>query len=308
MFEFFRPVLEFDNPVKYAIPFFILLMSLEAYLSYRERSDNYKWKDSVASLSMGLGSMVCDLLGKAIAFLVFMHIYEATGFFKEELSYTALGWCLLFVADDFSFYWHHRSSHEVRILWAAHVNHHSSEHYNLSTALRQSWAEVFYKYLLFYSWLPLVGFHPLMVFTQISFSLIYQFWIHTKYIRQLPPVVEFLFNTPAHHRLHHASNVRYLDKNHGGILIIWDRMFGTFGEMKPDEPIQFGITTNIHTFNPLRIASHEFIAIWRDVRTAPTWSDKLKYIINPPGWSHDGRSQTATEMQANLPLQQPPHS
>ena len=187
-------------------------------------------------------------------------------------------------------------SHQIRLLWAAHVNHHSSQKYNLSTALRQSWAELFYKYI-WYLWLPILGFEPIMILTQISISLIYQFWIHTQFIGKMHPIIEFVFNTPSHHRVHHAKNVRYLDRNHAGILIIWDRMFGTFQEELEEEPVVYGITTNIDTYNPLVIASHEFKNIWQDVRGSSSLADKWNYLFKPPGWSHDGRSKTADEMR-----------
>ncbi len=300
MWDLFKPILvDFKNPVLFAIPFFLLLIFLEVYLNYRERKNNYLLKDSLASISMGLGSIVSDIISKSLAFIAFVWLFENFGIFKEQLSWTVLGWVLLFFLDDFTFYWHHRLSHEVRILWAAHVNHHSSEQYNLSTALRQSWTEIFYKYI-FFLWLPFLGFHPLMVLTQISINLIFQFWVHTKFIKKLPSFIEFIFNTPSHHRVHHASNPRYLDRNHAGTLIIWDRMFGTFSEEKDEEPVVYGITTNIDTYNPLKIASHEFTSMWKDIREAPKFSDRLKYIFYAPGWSHNGKSLTARQMRVAL--------
>lgn len=297
MWEFFKPILvDFKNPVLFAIPFFLLLLGIEIWISYKEKRHFYKKKDSIASITMGLGSLFSDILAKSTAFVLFVWLYQNFGFFKAELSWTPLGWILLFFLDDFTFYWHHRLSHEVRILWACHVNHHSSQEYNLSTALRQSWTEIFYKYA-FFLWLPLVGFHPLMVLTQISINLIFQFWIHTKMIKKLPWPIELIFNTPSHHRVHHASNVRYLDRNHAGTLIIWDRLFGTFAEEVDEEPVVYGITTNIESFNPLVIASHEFRSLWKDIRRAPNLGAKLKYIFYPPGWSHDGSTQTAREMR-----------
>lgn len=304
MWEFFQPILvEFDNPVLYAIPFFFLLMSLEAYINYKERADAYTLPDTAASLSMGVGSVFIDLLTKSLAYAIFLSLYEQVGWFKAELSYTLLGWSLLFFLDDFTFYWHHRLSHEIRLLWAAHVNHHSSTHYNLSTALRQSWSEVFYKYI-WYLWLPLLGFPPLMILTQISISLIYQFWIHTEKIQQLPAPIEWLFNTPSHHRVHHAKNIRYLDKNHGGILILWDRLFGTFQKELPEDPVVYGITSNINTYNPLKIATHEFVSLGKDLKRAPSLADRLRYLLLPPGWSHDGPNLTAKALQQEAKAQQ----
>jgi sterol desaturase/sphingolipid hydroxylase (fatty acid hydroxylase superfamily) len=262
MWDLFKPILvDFQNPVIFAIPFFLLLIGIEVYLNYKERKNNYILKDSLASISMGLGSIVSDIIAKSIAFIGFVWLFEHYGFFKEQLSWTVLGWVLLFFLDDFTFYWHHRLSHEFRILWAAHVNHHSSEQYNLSTALRQSWTEILYKYI-FFLWLPFLGFHPMMVLTQISINLIFQFWVHTKLIKKLPPFIEFLFNTP--------------------------------------EPVVYGITTNIDTYNPLKIATHEYASLWRDIREAPRFSDKLKYIFYAPGWSHNGKTLTARQMRDAL--------
>jgi sterol desaturase/sphingolipid hydroxylase (fatty acid hydroxylase superfamily) len=216
-----------------------------------------------------------------------------------NLGWHWYAWVLIIFADDFTFYWHHRLSHEIRILWAAHVNHHSSQTLNLATALRQSWAEQLYKYFWWF-WLPLVGFEPLMILMMMSISLIYQYWVHTELIKRLPVWYEFLFNTPSHHRVHHASNVRYLDQNHAGILVIWDRTFGTFARESDDEKPVYGITKNINTYNLFKIASHEFVDLWADVKRAPTFKDKLKYIFYPPGWSHDGPDLRARTLRRHL--------
>ncbi|MFT6760369.1 MAG: sterol desaturase/sphingolipid hydroxylase (fatty acid hydroxylase superfamily), partial [Psychroserpens sp.] len=212
-----------------------------------------------------------------------------------DIGYQWWAWVLLFFADDLSFYWHHRLSHHIRILWAAHINHHSSENYNLAVALRQSWTELFYKYI-FWLWLPILGFEPVMIFMMMGFSLIYQFWVHTKTIKSLGPL-EWIMNTPSHHRVHHASNTRYLDRNHAGILIIWDRIFGTFQKEEETDPVVFGITSNIHTHNLFKIAFHEFQSIWKDIKSAPNLKTKLGYIFMPPGWSHDGRSKTSDQLR-----------
>jgi sterol desaturase/sphingolipid hydroxylase (fatty acid hydroxylase superfamily) len=165
---------------------------------------------------------------------------------QDDLIMPAL---LLFLLDDFIYYWFHRANHEVRFMWAGHVNHHSSRFMNFGTALRQGVGERVSKYF-FWLPLPLLGFEPAMVITMMSVSLSYQFWIHTRAVGRLHPWIGFIFNTPSHHRVHHASNVRYLDCNHGGTLIIWDRLFGTFSKELDAEPVVYGLTHNIHTFNP----------------------------------------------------------
>lgn len=294
--DYYKMVPVESDPVAYFIPIFVLLIIIEAVISQIYNKELYQTKDAFASIGMGIGSVVINLLMKGLAFAAYLKIYEYRLF---DIGWQWWAWVLVFFLDDFTFYWYHRSAHEVRILWAAHVNHHSSEHMNLATALRQSWGELFFKYF-FWAWLPLIGFHPLMVFTMISISLIYQFWVHTTLINRFPKFFEMIFNTPSHHRVHHATNIRYLDKNHAGILIIWDRLFGTFEEERADEKPIYGITTNIHTYNPFKIASHEYIAVIKDVKRAPTFKDKLAYIFMPPGWSHDGEDQRAKTLQKKL--------
>lgn len=287
--------LEYD-PVVYAIPFFLLTIAAELYLNYKEKRDLYETKDSLASIGMGLGSLVIDLLMKTLAFTGYIYLFQFRLF---DIGWHWWSWVLIFFADDFTFYWHHRLSHEVRILWSAHVNHHSSTHYNLSTALRQSWGEQLYKFI-WWSWMPLLGFDPLMMMMMMSISLIYQYWVHTELIRRFPTWFEFVFNTPSHHRVHHASNIRYLDQNHGGILIIWDRLFGTFSKEDENEKPVYGITKNIETYNLFKIATHELKDIIKDVRSAPNFTDKLKYIFYPPGWSHNGPDLRARTLRRQL--------
>mgnify|MGYP005848749939 FL=1 len=269
-----------QDPVSYAIPLFVLLIIVELWIDLREKRALYHFKEAAASIAMGAGSVLINLFVKAFYFILFTYIYEHFALFSGALAYTALGWVLIVFADDFNFYWHHRLSHQVRILWAAHSNHHSSQDYNFAVALRQSWTEGFYKFV-FWLWMPLLGFPPLMIFTMVSFSLIYQFFLHTQTVRHLG-VWEYVLNTPSHHRVHHGSNTAYLDKNHGGIFIIWDRLFGTF--VPETEPVVYGLTKNIDTQNPVKIAAAEFVALWQDVKAAPSWKEKLKYIFYPPGW------------------------
>lgn len=185
-----------------------------------------------------------------------------------------LGW-------DVIYYWNHRFDHESRWLWAMHVVHHSSERYNLSTALRQPVAEALTIYAP-YGMLSLLGVRPAIVQDARALNLLYQFWIHTEVIASLGPL-EKVFNSPSHHRVHHGSNRRYLDRNHGSILIIWDRLFGTH-EVEA-EPVIYGLTSNIDTFNPLRIATHEWVAIARDVFRSANWADRIGYLVRGPGWA-----------------------
>jgi sterol desaturase/sphingolipid hydroxylase (fatty acid hydroxylase superfamily) len=191
-----------------------------------------------------------------------------------------LGW-------DFIYYWNHRFMHESRYMWAVHVVHHSSERYNLSTALRQPVADALGTFVP-YSALTLVGVRPELVAQARGINLLYQYWIHTDTIRRLGPF-ERVFNTPSHHRVHHGSNQRYIDRNHGSILIIWDRLFGTFE--REGEPVVYGLTKNLETFDPTRVAAHEHFEMLRDVRRSTTWRERLSYVFRGPGWAYRRRDE-----------------
>jgi sterol desaturase/sphingolipid hydroxylase (fatty acid hydroxylase superfamily) len=191
------------------------------------------------------------------------------------LAAATLGW-------DFIYYWNHRFMHESRYMWAIHVVHHSSERYNLSTALRQPVADAVGTFVP-YSLLALLGLHPDLIARARGINLLYQYWIHTDTIRQLGPF-EKVFNTPSHHRVHHGSNQQYLDRNHGSILIAWDRLFGTF---EPEaEPVVYGLTKNLDTFNPARVAAHEHFEMLRDVSRSEGWRDRLSFVFRGPGWAY----------------------
>jgi sterol desaturase/sphingolipid hydroxylase (fatty acid hydroxylase superfamily) len=284
-----------------AIPWFIATMLVEARLIPRARAAGrssavpYERKDTRASITMGF----CNLLASAAATVVNVPLYAFLYTHRLfELGSGPLVWVALLFAEDFTYYAWHRSSHEVRLMWAAHVNHHSSEHFNLSTALRQSWTTPL-TIPFFYFWLPLFGFRPEMIVTQISLSLLYQYWIHTELIGTLGPI-EWIMNTPSHHRVHHGSNVEYLDRNHAGIFIIWDRLFGTFEPEKA--PVVYGLTKNIETFRPLWIAFHEWAALFADVRRAASFGERLQYLFRPPGWSPDGSTLTADQMRRKMSI------
>jgi sterol desaturase/sphingolipid hydroxylase (fatty acid hydroxylase superfamily) len=266
--------------IQLAIPAFILLMILEAVAGAILRRDLYEVKDAAASIVMGLGNVFVDLFAKALQFWLLTYLYRLAIF---PIGYHWWAWILLFFGDEFSYYWFHRVSHECRLFWASHVVHHSSQRYNLSTALRQTWTGSFMSFL-FWMWLPILGFAPAMIMKAVS--LLYQFWIHTEIVRSLGPL-EALLNTPSHHRVHHGSNPQHIDRNHGGTLIIWDKLFGTFEPEDPADPPRFGLTKNIQTYNPFRIAFQEWIGLFRDAWNAPSWGNKLRYVFGNPGWHHD---------------------
>lgn len=266
----------------YAIPFFVLLLVLE-YLSYRqlgEESDlvGFEARDTRTSLTMGAGNVAINVVWKFAVLAAYVGVYELTPLRLDPGDWWV--WVLLFFADDLSYYWFHRVSHESRVFWASHVVHHSSQHYNLSTALRQTWVPM--TSFPFWLWMPLVGFEPWMVLLAQSWSLIYQFWIHTERIGKLWRPIEFVFNTPSHHRVHHGMDQEYLDKNYGGIFILWDRIFGSFKAetVRPN----YGLTKQVDTYNIWKLQTHEYVAIARDVRRATRWRDRFGYTFGPPGW------------------------
>ncbi len=262
-----------------SIPFFLLLLALESWYNARRHRDWYELKDTFSSLAMGVGNVLVGFINKGIVLGAFWLAWEHRFW---DLGNGPLAWALLFVAEDFSYYWFHRISHESRYFWASHVVHHSSRKYNLATALRQTWTGELSGSFIFWLWLPLVGFHPLMILTERAISLLYQFWIHTEAIDRFPRPIEFLFNTPSHHRVHHGSDKKYLDRNHGGILIIWDRLFGTF--QKEEEHPTYGLTKNIKSYNPFYIAFHEWVDMLKDFFRAKSLREKIMYIFGPPGW------------------------
>jgi len=206
----------------------------------------------------------------------------------RDLGTGVRAWTLAMVGWDLAYYCNHRLQHEVRAMWAIHVVHHSSEHYNLSTALRQP-VSAFGAFVP-YSWLARLGVRPALIEHSRAINLIYQYWIHTDTIRSLG-ASEAVLNTPSHHRVHHGSNRRYLDRNHAGILIVWDRLFGTFQPELADDPVVYGLTKNIHTFNPLRVITHEYRDMFADVASAENWHDRVSYVLRGPGWAYRKRDE-----------------
>jgi sterol desaturase/sphingolipid hydroxylase (fatty acid hydroxylase superfamily) len=287
---------EFPNIILYAIPFFILAMLVELWVTIKMHNKTYKTKDAFASISMGLGNVLIGFFSKAIVLASFFYIYEHFRFFTIPLTWWSF--VLIFFSDDFTYYWYHRVSHECRFFWASHVVHHSSEHYNLSTALRQTWSGSFFSFI-FWLWMPLVGFHPAMILLQMSISLLYQFWIHTEAIHKMPKWFEAIMNTPSHHRVHHGSNPIYLDRNHAGILIIWDKLFGTFQPELESEKVVYGLVKNIHTYNPIKIAFLEWVYKFKDAFSGKkSLKQRLLYFTKPPGWKHDGTGKISEELRA----------
>lgn len=277
------------DPVLFAVPFFLLLLILEwaaaRKLESVEGADRapegaYQTRDAWASISMGLVSVATTAGWKLLALLGYaaLYSYVAPWHLPAGRWYT---WVVAIVGVDLLFYSYHRVAHRVRLIWATHQSHHSSEYFNFATALRQKWnnsGEIV-------AWipLPLLGVPPWLVFASFSINLVYQFWVHTERVEKLWRPIEYIFNTPSHHRVHHGRDQQYLDRNYGGILIIWDRLFGTF---QPElfRP-HYGLTKPVDSFNIWTLQTHEYGAIARDVGRATRWRDRFGYVFGPPGWA-----------------------
>ncbi|MGB3500029.1 MAG: sterol desaturase family protein [Mesorhizobium sp.] len=297
-------VYDFPKVTQLAIPFFVVAMMVELWMIRTHRANgSFETRDTLTSLMMGAGNVVAGLLLGSVSYAALMWVWQF------RLTDLGTAWWVLLIAfliDDLRYYAYHRIAHRVRWVWAEHVNHHSSQHYNLSTALRQSWTGLFTGMFVLQAPLVLLGFHPAVILFVFGFNLVWQFWIHTETIGKLPRWFEFIFNTPSHHRVHHATNARYLDANYAGTLIIWDRMFGTFVPEEETDLPRYGIVKNLGTFNPLRVAFHEYVGIWKDVtRPGLTLGQRLKYMFMPPGWSHDGSRDTSESLKADYVRRNP---
>lgn len=302
--------MDFTNPLIYGVPCFLGLILVE--LTYSKHHDNdelYHWKDLGASLTMGIGStLIAPLIKTVTVILLFNWVYDIfnpvvdgvrTNIFGwESFGYAWYVWILCQLADDFSYYWFHRQNHMVRFFWAAHIVHHSSENFNLGTAVRNGWFTIFYK-LLFYVWIVAIGFPPEMLVVCLGIEALWQFQLHSQYVPKLG-IIDKIFNTHTMHQVHHARNLEYMDKNHGGFLNIFDRMFGTFKELDEEIEIEYGVTKSPDSYNPLVILTHEYKDIWKDMKRSPKLKHKFMYAFGPPGWSHDGSTLTIKQMRQKL--------
>jgi sterol desaturase/sphingolipid hydroxylase (fatty acid hydroxylase superfamily) len=288
--------IDLPNAVTLATPIFVVLVVLEAILTRRGRiRGSYETRDTATSLIMGFGSLIGGLLFAWIGIDAIVFTYR---FHLFEIGFAWWAFPLAFVLDDLAYYWVHRIGHRSRWFWASHVVHHSSQHFNLSTALRQTWTGEISGLFVLKVPLALLGFPPALLIFVAGVNLVYQFFIHTEAVGRLPRWVEALFNTPSHHRVHHGRDAPYLDANYAGVFIIWDRLFGSFTpELDALRP-RYGLVRNIGTFNPLRVAFHEFIGIARDLtRPGLTLRQRLFYLFAPPGWSHDGSRMTTGDLK-----------
>jgi sterol desaturase/sphingolipid hydroxylase (fatty acid hydroxylase superfamily) len=268
------------NLIVLAIPFFFLLIGIELLVSKWKRLPYYRFNDAITNLSCGIGSQVVGVLIKALTVGGYVILYNYSPW-KGKIPADWWMWLVLWLGVDFFYYWFHRLAHEISVLWGSHVVHHQSEEYNLTVALRQAWLQGAFSWV-FYLPLAVIGFKPDMFFTIAAVNTLYQFWIHTRLIGKLPPIIEFIFNTPSHHRVHHGVNPEYIDKNHGGTFIIYDRLFGTFQEEKQE--VVYGITTQPRSWNPLWLNVEYWVQLFKDVFRTKSFSDKLKLLFFKPGW------------------------
>lgn len=306
--------MDFTNPLIYGVPCFLGLILLElTYSKTHDHKDLYKWRDLFSSVGMGVGSAIIAPLVKTITIiLLFSFVYDifnpiVNGVRTNIMGYESFGyawyiWILCMLADDFSYYWFHRQNHMVRFFWAAHIVHHSSSNFNLGTAVRNGWFTIFYK-PLFYVWIVAIGFPPEMLVVCLGIEALWQFQLHTVFIPKLG-FVEKILNTHTMHQVHHACNIEYMDKNHGGFLNIFDRIFGTWKPLDEQIEISYGVTKPPESYNLWVILTHEYSDIWRDMKKSKSLNHKFMYVFGPPGWSHDGSTKTVKQIRKEMALEQ----
>ena len=284
------------NPFLLVVPVSLLMIAVELFVAHRRGVQVYRLKDSITSLNIGATSQFVITLGAFISVSMYTLILEKFGAFVWDTA-NPLTWVLALVLYDFFYYWVHRTGHEVNFFWASHVIHHSSEEFNLSTAMRQSATGFYFKWV-FYIPLALLGF-PLKVFLAVGFiDLVYQIWVHTRLVGRLG-FLEWFLVTPSNHRVHHGQNDYCLDKNYGGIFSVWDRMFGTYADERASEPVVYGVRKPLHSWNPIWGNVNHYVLIWQAVRSTPGWRNKLMCVFAGPSWQPAG----ATPLPEFVPAQ-----
>lgn len=282
--------------ILWTTPIYFIIIILEIALSSYHNRDSYTVRDSANNFLLMLLNGGLDLLFRSFYVVVLVACWN---YRLTEIANFWMYWIILLLAEDFIFYWIHRFDHQIRIFWAVHVTHHSSSKMNFTVGFRSSVFQPLYRFIYFIP-LAFLGFAPMDIVFMYSATQIWGILIHTEYIRKMG-WLEYILVTPSHHRVHHASNALYLDKNLGMLLIFWDKWFGTFQKELPNEqyqPLRYGLTTPLKKETPDLIITHEWIAIGRDVvRKDIIWSQRLKYLFGPPGWSHDGSRKTSKQLR-----------
>jgi sterol desaturase/sphingolipid hydroxylase (fatty acid hydroxylase superfamily) len=278
-------------------PAYMLIIGAELLLSNYQHRKLYSWKDTAVNVYLMLLNAALDLLFRGVYLVILDYFYRHH---ILSFSHVVVYWVMLLLLEDFLYYWLHRFDHEIRLFWAVHVTHHSSENFNFTVGFRSSVFQPLYRFMYFIP-LALMGFKPLDILFIYAATQIWGIFVHTKLINKMG-WLEYFLVTPSHHRVHHASNPKYLDKNMGMFLIIWDKMFGTFQPELPEaeyQPIKYGLTKSIEKETPLTIVFHEWTQMWKDVgRKDVNFKEKWFYLFGPPGWSHDGSRLTSEEMRA----------
>lgn len=271
------------NPIVLSIPVFFILIGIELLVERFTHDKLYRLPDAIANISCGITSQLSGLFLRIFGIGTYQLLFEKAALLSLDNS-TWWYWVALVLLVDFAYYWAHRMSHEVNLFWGGHVVHHQSEEYNLSVALRQSSLQIVWTFA-FNLPIALLGFHTLDFVLISAINTLYQFWIHTETIGKLPRWIELVFNTPSHHRVHHGRNPKYIDKNHAGSLIIWDRMFGTF--QAEEEKPTYGITKPLNSWNPVWANISHYAEMAKDLQRIPFLKDKFKYLWMKPGWLPD---------------------
>lgn len=278
-----------------ASPVYAFIIGLEIILSNYQKREVYKWKEVITTIYLSLINAALDFMIRGLYLMVLLFFYQ---FHFFSVVQPIIYWVALLILLDFQFYWLHRLEHYCRIFWAVHVTHHSSETMNTTVSFRASVFQPLYRFIFFIP-ITLAGFEPLHILFAYSLTQFWSLFVHTEFIGKLG-WLEKMFVTPSHHRVHHASNALYLDKNMGLVFIIWDRLFGTFQkELSHDEyePIRYGLTSPLKKQTPVYIIFHEWLDIWNDVKRKDIgWKEKMGYLFQPPGWSHDGSRLTSTQL------------
>ena len=282
--------------IKLSIPIYAIVIGIEILYSYWKQKKYYSTKGILSNLYLTTLNFSLDILVRGICLGVLWYFYQFKFTEIDKLIHPVIYWSVLLIAEDFAFYWMHRIDHYCRFFWAVHVTHHSSEEFNLTVGFRSSVFQPLYRFIYFIP-LSLVGFDPLDVMFMYAATQIYGILIHTKTVGKLG-FLELFLSTPSHHRVHHGSNTKYLDKNMGMIFIIWDRVFGTFE--KEEEVVVFGLTENLKSYNPMKMVFHEWRAIIEDLRKQTSIKNKFMYVFGPPGWSHDGSRKTSKQLRNEL--------
>jgi sterol desaturase/sphingolipid hydroxylase (fatty acid hydroxylase superfamily) len=277
-------------------PIYALVIGLEIFYSYWHRRGLYSVKGTLSNIYLTSLNMGLDILMRAACLFILNFFYQYR--LIDSYANVVVYWTLLFFAEDFMYYWLHRIDHYSRFFWAVHVTHHSSEEYNLTVGFRSSVFQPLYRFIYFIP-LSFLGFKGIDIMFIYSAAQIFGILVHTQTVGKLG-ILEYFLVTPSHHRVHHASNVRYLDRNMGMVLIIWDKLFGTFQAEEEKEPVKYGLTTNIKTYHPVKMVFHEWVNIIKDLKKKCSLKEKLLYVFGPPGWSHDGSTKTSSQLRSEL--------